>query len=649
MKIFLCFILLFFAFITKGQTPQSFKYQTSIRDNAGNPLINKVVAIKLSIVKTSANGIIIYSETHNTATSDFGIVNFNVGEGIPRIGNFSTIDWSDGPYFLKTDLDINNGTNYLFMGTTQLLSVPYALFAGKAANAADDKDKDSLNEIQQIGINGNQLQLSKSGGLVNLDKYIDNTDSQRLSLQGNTLTISGGNSIVLAGEVDLDSDPLNEVQNLTIIKDTLKLSKSNYVILPKDSDTSSFNELQILNRSNDTISISKGNFITLQKDFDRDSINEIQNLTKIGDTLSISKSNYVVFPKVNSVPKGSIVTLPNYDSSLINLGYTFLGRQLINFQNVIADSSSWQWGEATELRNAPKGTYSHTAVWTGTYLIFFGREGSSLLNHKYDPIAKNWTTISTTNAPTGSGGSKHSAVWTGTDMIIAGGSLSSAKYNLSTDTWSTIASPPISFQNSPAVWTGTEMIVITGYSAGYNTITGLKYNPVTNNWSTFLNGGGISLRSGHSAVWTGTEIIVFGGYNNVSGNLSTGGRYNPTTDSWILINSSPVWPSVKDHSAVWTGNEMILWGGNSGGGAADYSDACYIYKPQINSWEVISQNNIQPTKRSEHTANWVGNKMIIWGGRNAETNIIDQGMEFYKVKPSYGIINRSYLYLFIKN
>ena len=199
-KLNLLLILLVSIVNVNGQTPQSFKYQTSIRDNAGNLLANKLIAIKLSLLKTSASGVVIYSEVHNASTSDFGVANLNVGLGTPVSGAFSSIDWSDGPYFLKTELDINNGTNFLFMGTTQLLSVPYALFAGKAANAADDKDKDSLNEIQQIGLNGNQLQLSKAGGTVNLDKYIDNTDSQSISLQGITLSISRGNSIELSGQ-----------------------------------------------------------------------------------------------------------------------------------------------------------------------------------------------------------------------------------------------------------------------------------------------------------------------------------------------------------------------------------------------------------------------------------------------------------------
>ena len=68
-------------------------------------------------------------------------------------------------------MDINNGTNFLFMGTSQLLSVPYAMFAAKSGNAANDKDQDSTNELQTINLNGNNLQLNKNGGSVDLTKY----------------------------------------------------------------------------------------------------------------------------------------------------------------------------------------------------------------------------------------------------------------------------------------------------------------------------------------------------------------------------------------------------------------------------------------------------------------------------------------------
>ena len=137
--------LLLYVFVLNAQTPSAFKYQTSVRDNTGKLLANKLVSFKISLLQGNENGTSVYTERHSLATNDFGVANFNIGAGNPLQGIFSNIDWGNGPYFLKIELDLNNGTNYVFMGTSQLLSVPYALYAAKSANAADDKDKDSTN------------------------------------------------------------------------------------------------------------------------------------------------------------------------------------------------------------------------------------------------------------------------------------------------------------------------------------------------------------------------------------------------------------------------------------------------------------------------------------------------------------------------
>lgn len=285
-----------------AQVPQGFKYQTAIRDNNGTVLANKLVAIKLSLLVGTANGTTVYSELHKVATNDFGVANLNVGAGNVSFGNFTTIDWGSNSFFLKTEVDVNNGTNFVFMGTSQLLSVPFAMYAAKSANAANDKDQDSTNEIQNISLNNNTLQLSKNGGNIDLTKY--DKDSQQLVLNGNTLSITKGNSIVLSGAVDLDADPTNEIQNLSLINDSLKLSKSNYVILPKDNDADSTNEIQSLSIVNDSLQLSKSNKVAFPKDNDRDSLNELQMLSISNDSLKLSKANSVFLP---TMPVGSII------------------------------------------------------------------------------------------------------------------------------------------------------------------------------------------------------------------------------------------------------------------------------------------------------------------------------------------------------
>jgi len=432
----LLYTILFTAAVLFSQAQtvdQGFKYQTAIRDQAGIIMANKLVGLKMSILQGNANGSEIYVETHKVSTSDFGIANLSIGAGTLVSGNFANIDWGNGPYFLKVELDLNNTNTYIFMGTSQLLAVPFALYAAKSANAENDYDKDSLNEVQQLTLNNHQLQLSKNGGTINLETYKDNTDSQKLSLQGNTLSISGGNSLVLAGAVDLDSDPTNELQELERKGDTIKLSKGNVIILDKDNDLDSTNELQTLQFSSDTLIISKGNKVKLPSDFDRDSLNEIQNIQIRNDTIFLSKSNFAILPKTFSVPSGTLITLDTFDRSLISKGYTFIGRGMNTIENIVSDSASWQWENVTNLNEAPEERHSHSAIWTGTDMIIYGR-GTYIKEKKYNPATQTWKNISMINAPNSY--LEYLATWTGTEMLLYSGHLDSTKifrYNPSTD------------------------------------------------------------------------------------------------------------------------------------------------------------------------------------------------------------------------
>ena len=112
-----------------AQAPESFSYQTVIRDANWAVLGNQSVGIKISIIEGQPNGVAIYEETHQSQTSQIGLVNLAVGGGTVVNGTFSSIDWGVNSYFIQVAVDVTGGTNYVEMGTTQLRSVPYALYA----------------------------------------------------------------------------------------------------------------------------------------------------------------------------------------------------------------------------------------------------------------------------------------------------------------------------------------------------------------------------------------------------------------------------------------------------------------------------------------------------------------------------------------
>jgi hypothetical protein len=119
-----------------AQAPNKMSYQAVIRDNSNALVTSQIVGMQISILQGSANGTAVYSETQIPTTNTNGLASIEIGGGTVVTGNFSTIDWANGPYFIKTETDPAGGMNYTVTGTSQLLSVPYALYAANAGTAS---------------------------------------------------------------------------------------------------------------------------------------------------------------------------------------------------------------------------------------------------------------------------------------------------------------------------------------------------------------------------------------------------------------------------------------------------------------------------------------------------------------------------------
>ena len=116
-----------------GQAPEGFNYQAVVRDAGNTILDNQSVGMRMTIQQGSIGGTVVYSETFAQTTNAYGLVNLQIGSGTST-DDFSAIDWSAGPYFMETAVDLTGGTNYTVMGTSQLMSVPYALYAKTSGN-----------------------------------------------------------------------------------------------------------------------------------------------------------------------------------------------------------------------------------------------------------------------------------------------------------------------------------------------------------------------------------------------------------------------------------------------------------------------------------------------------------------------------------
>jgi hypothetical protein len=134
-NVLLLMIALSIGLLTHAQVPQAVPYQAVARNAAGNLVANQNISIRLSILDGSAGGPIAYRERHTVTTNQFGLFTVNIGQGTILNGAFPSINWGVNAKYLKVELDPAGGNSFINMGTSQLLSVPYALFAGSASGA----------------------------------------------------------------------------------------------------------------------------------------------------------------------------------------------------------------------------------------------------------------------------------------------------------------------------------------------------------------------------------------------------------------------------------------------------------------------------------------------------------------------------------
>ncbi|MFC2104731.1 tail fiber domain-containing protein [Bacteroidota bacterium] len=292
-----------------SQTTENFNYQAVVRDSEGELITNQSISVQLTIIESTADGTEIFTETHSVTSSDNGLVNLLIGNGTVSLGNFSTINWSASPKFVK--LEINVGSGLVDMGTFQLFSVPYALYAVDVENK-DDADADVTNEIQDISLTGTDLSIT-SGSTVDLSLVQDGVDDadadatneiQDISLTGTDLSITSGStvdlSVVQDGVTDADADATNEIQDLDLTSNVLTITdnpSATPINLAAYQGTNT--DEQVLSLAGTELTISGGNMVDLAPiqdgvdDADADPANEIQDISLVGTDLSITSGSTV--------------------------------------------------------------------------------------------------------------------------------------------------------------------------------------------------------------------------------------------------------------------------------------------------------------------------------------------------------------------
>jgi len=148
MKIKIIVVFLFLSILTFGQSPKKFTYQSIIKNSSGYLLKNQEVGLRISILLNSSNGAEVYSEEHFPTSNSNGLVTVIIGEGLTG-DSVSNIDWRNGEYFLKVEVDPEGGINYSMNQTSQLLSVPYALYAENSGSKLNLLGQDFITLVNQ--------------------------------------------------------------------------------------------------------------------------------------------------------------------------------------------------------------------------------------------------------------------------------------------------------------------------------------------------------------------------------------------------------------------------------------------------------------------------------------------------------------------
>lgn len=265
------FVIFFFcATMSFAQAPKGINYQGVARDTEGNPIANKAISMRISILKNSATGDVEYAETHKPTTNQFGLFTLVVGQGTVSTGNFSFISWAIGTKWLQIEIDANGGSNYTLAGSQQLMTVPYAFYAEYTNNA---------------GITAGQG-ITVSNGVVSNTGDADNDPTNELQTLADVLTKSSN-----AGTIKINNlgEPLaaNDAATKNYV-DAQNALQTLSEILTKGNDAGAKQIKNLGAPTDETDAATKSYVDTKSASLDQSATNEIQDLT-LNTTTNILK------------------------------------------------------------------------------------------------------------------------------------------------------------------------------------------------------------------------------------------------------------------------------------------------------------------------------------------------------------------------
>ncbi len=215
-------VLISFSMITRAQAPQGISYQAVARNSAGSIIINQNISLRFTVHDVTATGTVVYRETQAATTNSLGLFNLFVGKGTPVTNLFKDIVWAVGDKFLQVELDASGGSSYLDMGTQQMMSVPYAVYADKAGNGV----KTGAALYQTTYFNGSQWDSTGSitnnvaAGKVNVKGTLSISPDSSLTDTKYSLQIASAKPMMLAKMTQAQIDALSPDEGMEVFNST---------------------------------------------------------------------------------------------------------------------------------------------------------------------------------------------------------------------------------------------------------------------------------------------------------------------------------------------------------------------------------------------------------------------------------------------
>jgi surface protein len=234
-------ILLFLGLSLNAQAPQGFNYQATVRNASGDLVVNQNVSFSFNIIQGSQTAEPTYSENHTLLTDDLGQVSLIIGQGSPTAGVFSEIDWSIGNYYLAIELD--TGSGFEPMGTSQLLSVPYAMYSNSSGSLPEGMSQgdiliwDATLSAWTVSNNYNSSPTTITTIPSSNELTQDNQNNYFVFTGvGYNIESDGGYSIEQKGIV-YDINPNPTIEQSTVVDDGLGMAGSTNLILALEQNS----------------------------------------------------------------------------------------------------------------------------------------------------------------------------------------------------------------------------------------------------------------------------------------------------------------------------------------------------------------------------------------------------------------------------